>query len=109
MTDGTTRKNTNKESTDRKDTTQPREESEQDARADGGKSSRRVITGPGAADFLAAPGGRDGPDDDAATGARTSDDNPFTGAGRLTPNLDQPSPTTEREIVSPDPPARKKR
>ena len=109
MTEDKTSQNTPRETTDRKDATQVRQPTDQDARADADKGSRRVITGPGAADFLTASGGLDGPDDDPATGARVAEDNPFTGARRLTPDLDQPSPTTEREIVSPDPTGRDKR
>jgi hypothetical protein len=65
--------------------------------------ARREITGPGASDFLAASGGLDMPETDPAKGARAAgEDGALTDERRLTPNLDEPSPTTEREIVSND-------
>jgi hypothetical protein len=65
--------------------------------------ARREITGPGASDFLAASGGLDTPETDPAKGARAAGEGgALTDERRLTPNLDEPSPTTEREIVSND-------
>ncbi len=63
--------------------------------------SRREITGPGASDFLAATGGLDLPENDPAKGSRAArEDGALTDERRLSPNLDEPSPTTEREILS---------
>jgi hypothetical protein len=64
---------------------------------------KRTISGPGAADFIASPGGIDTPESDPAKGTRAAaDEAPFTGGGRLTPDLDEPRETTERERLPVD-------
>jgi len=97
------------EKIDPKNANAPGDAADRDSRDTTSEPSRRTITGPGAADFLTATGGLDGLDDDPATGVRAAEDSRVTEARRLTPDLDEPNPTTEREIVSPEPPARDKR
>jgi hypothetical protein len=81
------------------------DETEQEPRDRGATESsasgKRTISGPGAADFIASPGGLDTPDSDAAQGTRAaSEEGSLTDARRLTPDLDEPSATTERAIES---------
>ena len=65
--------------------------------------ARREISGPGAADFLTATGGLDMPENDPSKGMRGArEDGTLTDERRLTPHLDDPQPTTEREILSRD-------
>jgi hypothetical protein len=76
---------------------------DQDQRQDDTKPARREISGPGAADFLAATGGLDLPENDPSKGMRGArEDGTLTDERRLTPNLDEPRPTTERQILPPD-------
>jgi hypothetical protein len=63
------------------------------------------ISGPGAADFLTAPGGLDLPENDPNKGmAQTRDEGVITDAGTLEPDLDAPDPTVTRErgVTPPD-------
>jgi hypothetical protein len=63
----------------------------------------REISGPGAADFLTAPGGIDTPETDPAKGTRGAHDaGRLTDASRLVPRLDQPRAETERAIEAPE-------
>ena len=64
----------------------------------------REISGPGAADFLAAPGGLDMPENDPAKGTGALRGEGLIDRERLYPNLDEPNPSTEREVLTPDPP-----
>jgi len=65
--------------------------------------SKRTISGPGAADFLTATGGIDTPESDPAKGTRGLSDQPsLLDERRLTPDLDEPRDTTERERLTGD-------
>jgi len=57
------------------------------------------ISGPGAADFLTAPGGIDLPETDPSKGSAqaTRGDSLLDDAGRLEPDLEPPDPALERE------------
>jgi hypothetical protein len=57
------------------------------------------ISGPGAADFLTAPGGIDFPETDASKGSgqATRGDGLTDDAQALEPDLDAPDPALERE------------
>jgi hypothetical protein len=88
---------------DRKDRDSGRGAGDSKGSGDAQKPARREITGPGAADFLAAPGGLDLPENDPGKGMRGArEDGTLTDERRLTPNLDEPAPTTEREILPRD-------
>jgi len=88
---------------DRKDRDSGRGTRDSKGSGDAQKPARREITGPGAADFLAAPGGLDLPENDPGKGMRGArEDGTLTDERRLTPNLDEPAPTTEREILPRD-------
>ena len=63
---------------------------------------RREISGPGAADFIAAPGGLDLPENDRSKGTGATRDEGIVAQTPLRANLDEPRPTTEREVVSED-------
>ena len=64
------------------------------------------ISGPGAADFLTAPGGIDFPETDPAKGATqaTRGEGLTDNAEALEPDLDAPDPALEREreVTPPD-------
>jgi hypothetical protein len=57
------------------------------------------ISGPGAADFLTAPGGLDLPETDASKGSAqaTRGDSLLDDTQRLEPDLEPPDPALERE------------
>ena len=56
------------------------------------------ISGPGAADFIAAPGGLDLPEVDPSKGMAATRDEPLIkDAAELEPALDPPDPVLERE------------
>ena len=64
---------------------------------------KRTISGPGAADFIAAPGGVDTPESDPAKGTRGASVEPsLLDERRLTPDLDEPRDTTERQRLTGD-------
>ena len=65
------------------------------------KRRGREISGPGAADFLAAPGGLDMPENDLSKGTGVTRDEGIVGSMPLVPNLDEPDSRTEREILQP--------
>ena len=83
--------------------------------AEGGKSAEqeapkrtgREISGPGAADFIAAPGGLDMPENDPAKGTGSLRGEGLVDRERLYPHLDEPSPTSEREVLTPERPKSK--
>jgi hypothetical protein len=62
----------------------------------------REISGPGAADFLAASGGLDMPENDPSKGTGALRGEGLVDRERLVPNLDEPDPTSEREVLTPD-------
>jgi len=68
------------------------------------KRSGREISGPGAADFIAAPGGLDLPESDADKGTGTIRGEGLVDRERLFPNLDEPDPSSERQVLTPDAP-----
>jgi hypothetical protein len=68
---------------------------------DGRPKARREISGPGAADFIAAPGGLDMPENDLSKGTGVTRDEGIVGSMPLVPNLDEPDSRTEREILQP--------
>jgi hypothetical protein len=63
------------------------------------KSKKLRISGPGAADFLTAPGGIDFPGTEPSKGAAqaTRGEGPIDEAGALEPDLEPPDPAKERE------------
>src|SRR5262245_26267893 len=67
----------------------PVEQQERDPRAaDSNRPERLAISGPGAADFLAAPGGLDLPGSDTTKGmGATRDEGPLSDPTRLVPRL----------------------
>jgi len=67
------------------------------------KRRGREISGPGAADFLAAPGGLDMPENDPAKGTGALRQEGLVDRERLYPNLDEPDPSSEREVLTPNP------
>lgn len=67
------------------------------------KRPGREISGPGAADFLAASGGLDMPENDPSKGTGALRGEGLVDRERLVPNLDEPSPTSERQVLTPDP------
>jgi hypothetical protein len=70
----------------------------------------REISGPGAADFLAAPGGLDLPESDPSKGTGVVRGEGLVDRERLLPNLDEPDPSSERQVLTPDsPPSGKKK
>ena len=69
------------------------------------EQQKRVISGPGAADFIAAPGGEDLPETsaDKGTGAAHRGEAPLTDARNLQPAIDDEDiPTSERSILVED-------
>jgi hypothetical protein len=70
------------------------------------KSKKLRISGPGAADFLTAPGGIDFPETDPSKGSAqaTRGEAAVDQAGALEPDLEPPDPAKEREreIIPPD-------
>jgi hypothetical protein len=63
------------------------------------------IRGPGAADFLTAPGGIDFPETDSSKGTTaTRGEGLVDDAGALEPDLEAPDPALEREreVIPPD-------
>ena len=68
------------------------------------KRPGREISGPGAADFLAASGGLDIPENDPSKGTGALRGEGLVDRERLVPNLDEPSPTSERQVLTPDSP-----
>ena len=68
-------------------------------------NKKSIITGPGAADFLTAPGGIDLPETDPSKGmAQTRDEGMLSDARTLEPDLEPPDPSVqrEREVIPPD-------
>lgn len=84
------------------DTESPETRSKPDAARDDSRAERRVISGPGAADFIAAVGGVDTPESDPAKGTAVTRGEGLANISRFTPNLDEPRPETERERRGPD-------
>ena len=65
------------------------------------RSKGREISGPGAADFLTAPGGLDRPETSRDKGAEQTDDETLTSdARRLVPNLDPAGEHSEKKWES---------
>lgn len=64
----------------------------------------REISGPGAADFLAASGGLDMPENDPSKGTASLRGEGLVDRERLVPHLDEPDPSSEREVLTPDAP-----
>jgi len=62
----------------------------------------REISGPGAADFLAASGGLDMPENDPSKGTGALRGEGLVDRERLVPHLDEPSPSSERQVLTPD-------
>jgi hypothetical protein len=62
----------------------------------------REISGPGAADFLAASGGLDMPENDPSKGTGALREEGLIDRERLVPHLDEPAPSSEREVLTPD-------
>lgn len=62
----------------------------------------REISGPGAADFLAASGGLDLPETDPSKGTGALRGEGLVDRERLVPHLDEPDPTSERQVLTPD-------
>jgi hypothetical protein len=62
-------------------------------------TKKRRISGPGAADFLTAPGGVDFPETESSKGAAqaTRDEGVINDATTLQPDLEAPDPTVTRE------------
>lgn len=68
-----------------------------DVKDDTGRRRRvREISGPGAADFLTAPGGLDRPESSADKGTGAASDEDRYPARDLVPDLDDPGPDAER-------------
>jgi hypothetical protein len=66
-----------------------------------GEQQKRVISGPGAADFIAAQGGEDLPETspDKGTGSANRNESPLTDARNLQPAIDEEDiPRNERTI-----------
>jgi hypothetical protein len=61
---------------------------------------RREISGPGAADFLTAPGGLDLPENELSRGTGLAGDDSALTDQPLAPHLDEPDPHSERRIES---------
>ena len=76
------------------ETKQPPQQQEQPERE---RRRRREISGPGAADFIAAPGGLDLPESDPGRGTGLVRGDALTDED-LAPHLDEPDPRTERRI-----------
>ena len=85
------------------DTKNPTPNAEPDARS----RRRREISGPGAADFLTAPGGLDLPESDPSKGTNVVRGDSALTDQPLAPHLDDPDPHTERRIES-DAPGKKR-
>ena len=66
------------------------------------KRPSREISGPGAADFIASPGGLDMPENDPSKGTGALRGEGLVDRERLVPNLDEPDPTSERQVLTPD-------
>ena len=69
----------------------------------------REISGPGAADFLAASGGLDLPETDPSKGTGALRGEGLVDRERLVPHLDEPDPTSERQVLTPDSPTPSKK
>jgi hypothetical protein len=72
------------------------------------KRRGREISGPGAGDFLASQGGVDLPGSDADKGTGTIRGEGLVDRERLFPALDEPDPSAEREVLTPDSPRSRK-
>ena len=66
------------------------------------KRPSREISGPGAADFIASPGGLDMPENDSSKGTGSLRGEGLVDRERLVPNLDEPDAASEREVLTPD-------
>ncbi len=77
------------------DTKKPTPNSDAEARP-----RRREISGPGAADFLTAPGGLDLPENDPSKGTNVVRGDSALTDEPLAPHLDEPDPHTERRVES---------
>lgn len=62
----------------------------------------REISGPGAADFLAASGGLDRPENDPSKGTAALRGEGLVDRERLVPHLDEPDSSSERQVLTPD-------